>query len=141
MDIIPRRDQRREVYLRPALPLLLSSLSGPPCVQTLPSSDMAASANRERAPTPSTPLLSTFQKHVEDMRSLVLCKICIKPLYEPYILGCGHTYCYTCLANWFGGATNRRKRKNCPDCRAHVSVQPSPNYLVRPQSCASSGPC
>lgn len=91
---------------------------------------MAASISRQRAPTPSTPLLETFQKHIEDMRNLVLCKICIKPLYEPYILGCGHTYCYTCLASWFGGAANRRKRKNCPDCRAAVTVQPSPNYLV-----------
>ncbi|KAF7505391.1 hypothetical protein GJ744_000937 [Endocarpon pusillum] len=76
-------------------------------------------------------LLQTFQAHVEDMRNLVLCKICIKPLYEPYTLGCGHTYCYSCLTSWFGGAPNRRKRKNCPDCRAAVAIQPSPNYLLR----------
>lgn len=90
---------------------------------------MAATHPRQRASTPSTPLLSTFQKHIEDMRNLVLCKVCIKPLYEPYNLGCGHTYCYTCLASWFGGA-NKRKRKTCPDCRAQVMAQPSPNYLV-----------
>lgn len=76
-------------------------------------------------------LLATFQKHIEDMRNLSLCKICIKPFYEPFILGCGHTYCYSCLANWFGGAQNRKKKKNCPDCRAEVTVQPSPNYLLR----------
>jgi hypothetical protein len=87
-------------------------------------------AAAQRASTPSTPLLSTFQKHIEDMRNLVLCKVCIKPLYEPYNLGCGHTYCYTCLASWFGGA-NKRKRKTCPDCRAQVTAQPTPNYLVR----------
>ncbi|KAI1622858.1 hypothetical protein EDD37DRAFT_633169 [Exophiala viscosa] len=76
-------------------------------------------------------LLATFQKHIEDMRNLSLCKICIKPFYEPFILGCGHTYCYSCLASWFGGAQNRKKKKNCPDCRAEVTVQPSPNYLLR----------
>lgn len=76
-------------------------------------------------------LVGTFQKHIEDMRNLSLCKICIKPFYEPFILGCGHTYCYSCLASWFGGAQGRRKNRNCPDCRAIVTVQPSPNYLLR----------
>lgn len=76
-------------------------------------------------------LLGTFQKHIEDMRNLSLCKICIKPFYEPFILGCGHTYCYSCLASWFGGAQGRRKNRNCPDCRAVVTIQPSPNYLLR----------
>ncbi|KAJ9493910.1 E3 ubiquitin ligase [Exophiala xenobiotica] len=76
-------------------------------------------------------LLSTFQKHIEDMRNLSLCKICIKPFYEPFILGCGHTYCYSCLASWFGGAQTRKKNKNCPDCRAEVTIQPSPNFLLR----------
>ncbi|KAK6364365.1 E3 ubiquitin ligase [Exophiala oligosperma] len=76
-------------------------------------------------------LLSSFQKHIEDMRNLSLCKICIKPFYEPFILACGHTYCYSCLANWFGCAHNRHKKKNCPDCRAEVTLQPSPNFLLR----------
>ncbi|KEF62181.1 uncharacterized protein A1O9_00153 [Exophiala aquamarina CBS 119918] len=76
-------------------------------------------------------LLGTFQKHIEDMRNLSLCKICIKPFYEPFILGCGHTYCYSCLASWFGGAQGRKKNRNCPDCRAVVTIQPSPNYLLR----------
>ncbi|KAK5049377.1 hypothetical protein LTR84_004306 [Exophiala bonariae] len=47
-------------------------------------------------------LLGTFQKHIEDMRT-----------------------------NWFGGAQGRRKNRNCPDCRAVVTIQPSPNYLLR----------
>ncbi|RVX73993.1 hypothetical protein B0A52_02883 [Exophiala mesophila] len=75
--------------------------------------------------------LGTFQKHIEDMRNLSLCKICIKPFYEPFILACGHTYCYSCLASWFGGGHGRKRNKNCPDCRAAVTVQPSPNYLLR----------
>jgi hypothetical protein len=78
-----------------------------------------------------TDLLPTFQKHIEDMRSLALCKICIKPFYEPFILSCGHTYCYSCLASWFGGGHGRKSKKSCPDCRARVRVQPSPNYLLR----------
>ncbi|KAJ9606328.1 E3 ubiquitin ligase [Cladophialophora chaetospira] len=79
----------------------------------------------------ATDMLATFQKHIEDMRNLSLCKICIKPFYEPFILPCGHTYCYSCLASWFGGAEGRRSKKSCPDCRAKVRAQPSPNYLLR----------
>jgi len=76
--------------------------------------------------------IQTLQKHIEDMRSLVMCKICLKPFYEPYILACGHTYCYSCLNNWFNGNAERRKtNKNCPDCRTVVKVQPAPNYLLR----------
>ena len=76
--------------------------------------------------------IQTLQKHVEDMRSLVMCKICLKPFYEPYILTCGHTYCYGCLNSWFNGNVERRKnKKNCPDCRTAVKVQPAPNYLLR----------
>ncbi|KAK5951577.1 E3 ubiquitin ligase [Knufia fluminis] len=76
--------------------------------------------------------VQTLQKHIEDMRSLVMCKICLKPFYEPYILSCGHTYCYGCLNNWFNGSAERRRNnKNCPDCRTVVKVQPAPNYLLR----------
>jgi len=83
------------------------------------------------AATTDVSLLNTFQKHIEDMRSLSLCKICIKPFYEPFILSCGHTFCYSCLASWFGGSRNRAKRKSCPECRTDIKVQPAPNYLLR----------
>ncbi|KAL6250602.1 E3 ubiquitin ligase [Rhinocladiella similis] len=92
---------------------------------------MSATETSKRTSASDLPLLTTFQKHIEDMRNLSLCKICIKPFYEPFILACGHTYCYSCLASWFGGAKNRKKKKNCPDCRAEVKSQPSPNYLLR----------
>ncbi|KAH8428705.1 uncharacterized protein LDX57_006393 [Aspergillus melleus] len=73
-------------------------------------------------------LSQTLQGHVDDIRSLIQCGICIRPLYEPFTLGCGHTFCYTCLTSWFGGG---RSNKTCPDCRAPVKSEPSPAYLVR----------
>lgn len=39
-------------------------------------------------------LLQTLQGHIEDLRSLLQCGICVRPLYEPYTLACGHTFCY-----------------------------------------------
>lgn len=75
--------------------------------------------------------MQSFQTHIEDMRSLTLCKICLKPFFEPYIISCGHTYCYSCLRSWFGNTADRRRAKSCPDCRITVKVQPAPNYLLR----------
>ncbi|KAH8693613.1 hypothetical protein BGW36DRAFT_429656 [Talaromyces proteolyticus] len=73
-------------------------------------------------------LLETLQGHVEDIRALLQCGICVRPLYEPYTLACGHTFCYGCLSSWFGSG---RSHKTCPDCRAQVKTQPAPAYLVR----------
>ncbi|PYH47454.1 uncharacterized protein BP01DRAFT_216303 [Aspergillus saccharolyticus JOP 1030-1] len=73
-------------------------------------------------------LFQTLQGHVDQIRSLIQCGVCIRPLYEPYTLACGHTFCYSCLTSWFVGG---RHNKTCPDCRAPVKAQPAPAYLVR----------
>ncbi|KAJ1710974.1 hypothetical protein AFCA_005900 [Aspergillus flavus] len=73
-------------------------------------------------------LSETLQGHVDDIRALLQCGICIRPLYEPFTLACGHTFCYSCLTSWFAGG---RSNKTCPDCRAPVKTPPAPAYLVR----------
>lgn len=75
--------------------------------------------------------MQSLQAHMEDMRSLTLCKICLRPFYEPFILGCGHSFCYSCLRSWFGAPADRKKNRNCPDCRTEVKAEPAPNYLLR----------
>ncbi|KAL1972378.1 hypothetical protein VTN31DRAFT_6792 [Thermomyces dupontii] len=74
-------------------------------------------------------LCETLQSHIDELRSLIQCGICVRPLYEPYTLACGHTFCYGCLTAWFTSARNGRK--TCPDCRAQVKAQPAPCYLIR----------
>ncbi|KAE8351472.1 hypothetical protein BDV28DRAFT_137020 [Aspergillus coremiiformis] len=73
-------------------------------------------------------LFQTLQGHVDDIRALLQCGICMRPLYEPFTLACGHTFCYSCLTSWFAGG---RSNKTCPDCRTSVKTQPAPAYLVR----------
>ncbi|OAL70201.1 hypothetical protein A7D00_5732 [Trichophyton violaceum] len=73
-------------------------------------------------------LLETLQRHIDDLRSHIYCGVCIKPLYEPYTLPCGHTFCYSCLVQWF---KSQGHSKTCPDCRAPVKATPAPAYLVR----------
>ena len=53
-------------------------------------------------------LLDTFAGAIEEMRSLVACRICTRPMYEPYTTTCGHSYCYSCLVQWF--SCHRRKK-------------------------------
>ncbi|KAF4538527.1 Zinc finger RING-type protein [Lasiodiplodia theobromae] len=79
-------------------------------------------------PDKNEELLKVFRSDLDSLRSLVTCKICDRLLYEPYVISCGHTYCYSCLCTWF---VNNRSRKTCPDCRAVVVQPPAPAYLIR----------
>lgn len=90
-------------------------------------------------------LVNTLQGHIDDLRNSLQCGICVRPLYEPFTIACGHTFCYTvslastgvpiqstannaqCLSSWFSGG---RSKRTCPDCRAPVKTQPAPAYLV-----------
>ncbi|KAN0122608.1 hypothetical protein V8E51_000934 [Hyaloscypha variabilis] len=100
-----------------------------------------ASASREATPTASKPSPAKMPRTRSDtelagllkvdlvaIRDLATCSICDQLLYEPWTLACGHTYCYSCLCNWF--VPNKRK-KTCPECRAKVKVMPGPNFLVK----------
>lgn len=67
---------------------------------------------------------------LEEMRSIISCKICFRLLYEPYTISCGHTYCYSCLSQWFQNNSEGRK-KTCPGCRAPVRRPPAPSFTIR----------
>lgn len=71
--------------------------------------------------------LKALHTDTDAMRQLVTCKICDRLLYEPYALSCGHTYCYSCLSQWL--VSNRKK--TCPDCRAVITQQPTPSYIIK----------
>ncbi|KAL4763297.1 uncharacterized protein BDW70DRAFT_132386 [Aspergillus foveolatus] len=97
---------------------------------TPPTDALGKESDWKRATTPqdASGLFNTLQGHVDDIRSLLQCGICIRPLYEPFTIACGHTFCYGCLTSWFAEGKNN---KTCPDCRAPVKSQPAPAYLVR----------
>ncbi|EEQ34376.1 RING finger domain-containing protein [Microsporum canis CBS 113480] len=88
----------------------------------------SVSVASEKKETESSGLLETLQRHIDDLRNHIYCGVCIKPLYEPYTLPCGHTFCYSCLVQWF---TSQGQSKTCPDCRSPVKSIPAPAYLVR----------
>ncbi|KAA8576318.1 hypothetical protein MFRU_009g02080 [Monilinia fructicola] len=73
-------------------------------------------------------LAKRFREDLLGMRRSLTCSICDQLLYEPWTLQCGHTYCYSCLCQWF--VPNRRK-KTCPECRTAVKQIPAPAFLVK----------
>ncbi|KAL1631918.1 E3 ubiquitin ligase [Neofusicoccum ribis] len=79
-------------------------------------------------PDKNEELLKVFRSDLDSLRSLVTCKICDRLLYEPYVISCGHTYCYSCLCTWF---VNNRSRKTCPDCRALVIREMTSIFINR----------
>lgn len=36
-----------------------------------------------------------MKSHVDELRTHLVCGICIRPLYEPFTIACGHTFCYS----------------------------------------------
>ncbi|KAJ5093527.1 hypothetical protein N7456_009388 [Penicillium angulare] len=62
-----------------------------------------------------------------DLEKELGCSICTELLYQPLtLLDCLHTYCGSCLKEWFTAQGSRRQPRNaspkftCPSCRAHV---------------------
>jgi hypothetical protein len=77
--------------------------------------------------TYTTQTLATLRGDFDNLRQLMTCKICERLMYEPYVISCGHTYCYSCLCTWF--ATSNKK--TCPNCRDVVTQAPAPSYVIR----------
>lgn len=100
----------------------------PPASSSTSATEMAAKNSTSLvAPNHHEQTLKALNTDIDAMRQLVTCKICDRLLYEPYSLSCGHTYCYSCLSQWL--VSNRKK--TCPDCRAVITQQPTPSYIVR----------
>ncbi|EPS42729.1 hypothetical protein H072_3323 [Dactylellina haptotyla CBS 200.50] len=85
-----------------------------------------------KAASPPAPLYDPRDDQIKDLQSdlsklqkCVTCVVCQDLLFEPYSLGCGHVFCYSCLKDWF------KQKKTCPECRARVKHQPAPAYLIR----------
>ncbi|KAF1997974.1 hypothetical protein P154DRAFT_555443 [Amniculicola lignicola CBS 123094] len=89
---------------------------------------MAKKAEEAPKPSKADEHLKALRADFDGLRSHLTCKICDRLLYQPYIISCGHTYCYSCLCTWF---VNNKARKTCPDCRAPVTQPPAPAYVIR----------
>ena len=56
----------------------------------------------------------------QDLTSLLECSICLETFEDPRTLGCLHSFCQKCLANFVDG--KREDELNCPECRCRFTL-------------------
>ncbi|ODV98400.1 hypothetical protein PACTADRAFT_38110, partial [Pachysolen tannophilus NRRL Y-2460] len=71
--------------------------------------------------TEKSPLI----KLIKTVYSSITCSICQEIMLMPFMLQCGHTYCYNCVKEW---TANQRK---CPECRTNIKRLPILNLKLR----------
>ncbi|KAG8624149.1 hypothetical protein KVT40_009125 [Elsinoe batatas] len=97
------------------VPIRSGSVSKPVAVETAPTND-------EHVKT-----LKLLHDDFDVLRQTLTCRICERLFYEPYVLHCGHTYCYRCLSTWF----NSNAKMSCPNCRVRITQIPAPSYAIK----------
>ncbi|PCH39231.1 hypothetical protein WOLCODRAFT_29436 [Wolfiporia cocos MD-104 SS10] len=67
-----------------------------------PSSSTHRRATSELSATePSVCILAQSQVPISMLEDRIGCEICLLPMWTPYALSCGHTFCQSCLQEWF----------------------------------------
>ncbi|KAG5362567.1 RING finger protein [Yarrowia sp. C11] len=60
-----------------------------------------------------------------DVGSDLECAICQSIMFVPFILDCGHNYCYPCLKQWFVN------NNSCPECRTRICKAPTHSLTLK----------
>lgn len=53
------------------------------------------------------------------------CTVCSEIMHVPFVLACGHSFCYECLNAWF------ENKVNCPTCRLDLEQVPVVNIHLK----------
>lgn len=69
--------------------------------------------------------MSTLELDMEKLKRSLICEICTELLGSPFMLTCGHVFCYGCILDWL------LHKRTCPTCRRSLSQSPSFLYLVQ----------
>ncbi|KAK9473269.1 uncharacterized protein V1510DRAFT_415563 [Dipodascopsis tothii] len=70
-------------------------------------------------------LLERYDKEFKALRRVHTCDICQELMCEACVIACGHTFCYSCLLEWF------MKSKTCPSCRLNVTSRPYISFKTK----------
>lgn len=66
-------------------------------------------------------LTQRYWQMLEELEESVTCEICTLKMWAPYALPCGHTFCQTCLQDWFG-TTQAQHLNNYPQAPGRVAM-------------------
>ncbi|KAK9430473.1 hypothetical protein V1505DRAFT_370874 [Lipomyces doorenjongii] len=70
-------------------------------------------------------LLAVYDKGFSNLHRNYSCTVCDNLMFEPCVIACGHSFCYTCLLEWF------RRHKTCPSCRLLVNTRPTISFQIK----------
>ncbi|KAJ8099192.1 hypothetical protein POJ06DRAFT_256278 [Lipomyces tetrasporus] len=70
-------------------------------------------------------LLAVYEKGFANLQRNYTCTVCDNLMFEPCVIACGHSFCYSCLLEWF------RRHKTCPSCRLRVSARPTISFQIK----------
>ncbi|KAK9371238.1 hypothetical protein V1509DRAFT_614021 [Lipomyces kononenkoae] len=70
-------------------------------------------------------LLAVYDKGFANLHRSYTCTICLNLMFEPCVVACGHSFCYTCLLEWF------KRHKTCPSCRLVVNMRPAISFQIK----------
>ncbi|KAI5821834.1 hypothetical protein K523DRAFT_319684 [Schizophyllum commune Tattone D] len=93
----------------------------------------------------STPdsLIAALQQSQDNIKilegrqlSAITCPLCLEPNFHPRMLGCGHTFCESCLMMHHNAQKRRSTAPTCPTCRCAIprSQKPPICYALKHQA-------
>ncbi|KTW30131.1 hypothetical protein T552_00609 [Pneumocystis carinii B80] len=69
--------------------------------------------------------MEELELDISKLKRSLMCEICVELFGSPFMLSCGHVFCYGCILDWLF------HKRTCPTCRHPLSQRPSFAYLVQ----------
>ena len=73
----------------------------------------------------SSLLANTVRNFVDESKifKALSCSICMEVFINPCNVGCGHSFCSDCMADWIKSNLDNRKMPHCPLCQSKINPE------------------
>ncbi|KAK9466229.1 hypothetical protein V1512DRAFT_264162 [Lipomyces arxii] len=70
-------------------------------------------------------IIKKYSTNLASLNRQYSCTVCDNLMFQPCVISCGHTFCYSCLLEWF------KRKKTCPSCRLRVATRPAISLEIK----------